>query len=134
MMNRINNKVKQFAASNWSSNQYVKKETRIPDPLYPEIPKYKARKKREPIDFEVKYHSCPFCREVLPRLDSQEVFVWRTSRVGKCPKCGARNKSGSCPACKRDTWFKKGIYKHDRFSLNCGFVGRRLKLKSPLER
>ncbi len=127
-MNLINNKIKQFAAGNWSCDQFVKKSTRIPDPLSPEISKYKVRKKRQKTDFETKYRSCPFCHKVLPLEETRKAMImWFTEkRAIKCDNCGAENKKESCPACKRDIWFKDGVYKHDRFFLNCGFVGEKL--------
>lgn len=127
-MNLVNNKMKQFAAENWGCDQFVKKSTRIPDPLCPEISKYRVRKKRRKTDFETKYHGCPFCRKVLPLMAAREMVIWfAEKRAKKCDNCGAENKNKGCPACKRDTWFKDGVYKHGQFFLNCGFVGRKLK-------
>lgn len=126
-MNLVNNKIKQFAAGNWGCDQFVKKSTRIPDPLSPEISKRRARRKRQKTDFEAKYYSCPFCHKVLPLMAAREMVIWLAEkRVKKCDNCGAENKNKGCPACKQDIWFKDGVYKHGRFFLNCGFVGRKL--------
>ncbi len=128
-MNIINNKIKQYAGGNWSSNQFVKKTTRIPDSLFLEIPKYRSRKKRRKVDFEATYNGCPFCGTVLPEEGKQKIFIWHIIYAQKCPGCRAENKINSCPACKRDSWFKDGIYKHLPF-LNCGFVGRKIENQS----
>lgn len=125
-MNLINNKIKQYAGGNWSSNQFVKKTTRIPEPLFLEIPKHRSRKKRLKVDFEARYNACPFCGTSLPEEGKRKMFIWRISYANECSKCGAKNKINGCPACKHDSWLKDGIYKHLPF-LNCGFVGQKIE-------
>ena len=126
---KINNKEKQFAAGNWGADKFVKEHTRIPNPLLPEIGKYHSKKKREKVDRDSKWHGCPFCGKILPVIKPENAaFRSRRTyrsifelRASKCD-CGAKVVKAACPACKRDTWFKHGSYKHKE-GFGCGFFG-----------
>ena len=127
MGNLINNKIKQFAGGNWGSNKFVKKNTRILDSFFPEIPRYRSQKKKREANYEAKMYGCPFCFSILPIVTRKRSLFWGDERAKTCENCGAENKDKSCPACRLDTWFKNGIYKHRPVFLNCGFVGRKLQ-------
>lgn len=133
---KINNKEKQFAAGNWSTNQFVKKHTKISDPLLRETPKHRSNKKKMKPDYEAKWHGCPFCQKALPVVRPVDTvpqpngfYRWIfEQRASKCA-CGAKIVMEACPSCKRDTWFKAGIYKHQG-NFNCGFFGKRISPKN----
>ncbi len=127
-MNLINNKVKQFAAGNWGSNKFIKKETRIPDPLQPEETQYRSRKKRtDKVDWEARYHGCPFCLNKLPIIEKNPKYLWGEKRATMC-ECGAVERANECPACHRNIWYKNGWYRHGGVfrRLGCGFYGQKL--------
>jgi len=123
----INNKEKQFAAGNWGSNKFVKRHTKIANPLIPESVKggYSKRKKHVKKLYVLPWLICPFCGKELEKLAKDKDFVFNCY-AKECKHCGAKETT-ECPACKRKTWLnKQGIYKHKYWG--CGFTGKRNKL------
>lgn len=100
-----------------------------------EIPVHGKRKKskiaKKPFRLPDSY--CPFCEQDLPELPKEEqedkYWIFRRKYVKVC-LCGARVIEKDCPACKKDVWFKDGIYKHHNKSYSwCTFEGERKILK-----
>ena len=121
---KINNKEKQSAAHNWSSNKFVKKHTKIAYPLIPEKPTGRGLKRRKHVKkpYISPWSTCPFCGNQLEKLDKDRAFVFARSAT-KCTNCDA-GEAPECPACKRTTWVnKEGLYKHKWAS--CGFSGKK---------
>jgi hypothetical protein len=138
---RVNNKEKQAVSSNWGKpKDFEQKNTNIPDPLYP-VDRHKGVKRnRKKRVFRYSDEVCPFCDRDLPRIKltgeemKQKTFyvegisiidTMRGYKINDECTCGAL-RANSCPCCKRKTWFKDGVYKHQpRHFLGCGFTGER---------
>lgn len=144
--NRINSKSQQAAAGNWGHPRpFTKKHTNVPTP--PEQSRHKGvnkkkKKKKNKRDWVKEWNSCPFCKKplllVLNQEDATKIFcqkdtifslrrtaiIWGGIHAKKCG-CGARRLTKACPCCKRNTWFKGGIYMHRRMGCGCGFEGRK---------
>ena len=132
----INNKIKQFFGGNWGSDKWTKRHTEIPKDFgYEKIrASQKKKKKKEPWMSE--RDMCPFCKKQLEidsvatekrRQDSPwGIGIFSTVRKTEC-KCGAMRVE-DCPCCHRKTWYKTGIYKHQRWG--CGFVGEKIRVSS----
>ena len=120
-MSDVNNKEKQFSGKNWGHpRKYTKKHTNIANPLIPEVPKY--RKKRRKTVGQKKclpFGACPFCEKELKQIDEEKHWIF-SSLESFCRHCGAKEVD-VCPACKRKTWIKNNLYKHQ--SHGCGFEG-----------
>ena len=123
----INNKWKQFFGKNWSSNKFVKKNTKIKD-FDSQENKHRSKKKKAKKKTFFPWVMCPFCNERLvdkfdKNTDSLRWFFSESRKLITC-KCGAKIMKESCPACNNDTWFKDGIFKHQW--MGCGFEGKKL--------
>jgi len=122
----INSKMKQSVVGNFGKPRSMEQHIKLKDfAVEPErIPnKKKPRKVKRNNISEV--FSCPFCQKELP-VDNKLPRNFVFNRVNKCPSCGAIGDQ-ECPACKKDTWLFKGIYKHQFFG--CGFEGKKLLKK-----
>lgn len=127
----INNKEKQFAGGNWSSDKWTKEHTKVSTPEDPDEVKHRSNKKKakkQPYIYPGAI--CPFCKVELPddleeiakRKSPGRALLWVLHcKVGECPKCGAKEVT-ECPACKRSSWFRQGWYQHQKWS-GCGFSG-----------
>lgn len=133
---KINHKEQRAVAGNWGHpSKFTKKNTKIPDPLYPErktkpSKKYKKKIKKQYI---LPRSICPFCKTKLRELPKEDIdssskltifFGYYYEKI--CAKCGAK-KVKDCPSCHETTWYLDKIYKHQYYG--CGFVGERLKEK-----
>ncbi len=120
----INNKMKQAVGGNWgkpqSIEQHIKLKSFIVEPG--RIPGKKKPKKIKRV-YVIEGHCCPFCQKELPK-DKSIPRNYVFNRVNKCPNCGAIGEQ-ECPACKKETWFLNGFYKHQW--MGCGFEGEKLK-------
>lgn len=127
-MGLINNKEKQAAAGNWGHpRKWLKKHTKISDPLIPQRTKGKRKKKIKKIWV---WKACPFCGKEIPidkNYISTDSLVFFKPRLKYC-ECGA--KIDECPCCKKETWLKDDIYKHYKDMFSCGFVGKKLRRKN----
>lgn len=132
MTGKITNKIKKYFGGNWGHpRRDIKKRTEIPDDFFDDKePKHHSKKKKakKPVIFEWKH--CPFCHEQLeeipadPDKEKRDVFVMiGLGKYKQQCKCGAKG-NFKCPCCKRDTWYKDGIYKHQW--MGCGFQGEKL--------
>ncbi len=115
--------MKQAVRGNWgkpqSIEQHIKLKSFAVDPE--RIPNKKKPKKIKRV-YIIEGHCCPFCHKELPKDKSlPRNFVF--NRVNKCPDCGALGEQ-ECPACKKETWFLNGMYKHQW--MGCGFEGRKI--------
>jgi len=127
----INNKEKQSVGGNWGHpRKYIKKHTKLPDPLISlGTINYglRKRKKREKKEFVSKFETCPFCQNKLSMTEgtknSNGYLLWWVHTEKWCRKCGA-SQIPECPACKKPTWLNKGgLYKHPY--MGCGFEGEK---------
>lgn len=125
---QINNKEKQFAAGNWGANKFVKKHTKIADPLFTAESKirFSKRNRRQKKPFVLPWTICPFCGKKLEVADQSNVRFFK-KYAKSCKACRAKEVP-ECPACKAKTWINsEGIYKHHPWG-GCGFTGKK---KSP---
>ncbi len=126
---KINNKIKQFFGRNWSSNKFTKKHTNIPTPIFEEETKHKSDKKykkKEKKKWVFPGDCCTFCNKELVKKKTEAKYSFLSNREKRCRNCGAK-KGKLCPACKMETWYLNGIYKHSM--VGCGFIGKKLKRK-----
>jgi len=133
----INSKIKQAVSGNWGkpkgAGQGVKlRKIEIEPPRIPNKKKKRVKKSDNPPVFD--RFCCPFCHNELPvdhayiatlkntiKVKSVGIFPgWY--RVKDCPKCKAKG-GQECPACKRETWYRTGWYKHQGHG--CGFEGKK---------
>ncbi len=121
----INNKELQAVAGNWGKPTKDEHSPRCVA-IQPEIAKHRSKKQRVKTDWEARFNGCPFCAKVLPVVAKSGGRFWMDPRAKKCRSCHARNRTGACPACKRDIWYLDGMYKHQKSSFGCGFMGRKL--------
>lgn len=129
---KINHKEQRAVAGNWGHpRKFIKKITKIADPLYPDKPiksskKYKKKVKKPYI---APYKQCPFCGnelKELPKIESKGLGFYVSIFVKyerECIKCGAKRVE-DCPCCHRHTWLLNETYKHQW--LGCGFEGEKL--------
>lgn len=120
----INNKEKQFAGGNWGTNKFIKRHTKIANPLISEVAKggHSKHKKRLKKPYLSPWSLCPFCGGKLEKLSDKD-FIFNCY-TKKCKHCGAKETT-ECPACKRKTWLnKQGIYRHKYGG--CGFTGKKI--------
>ena len=136
----INNKEKQFAGGNWSSNKWTKEHTEVKQQPELDVVPYKKPKKgkknKKKTPYVYKGHICPFCLKELPddteAMKNDPVHKWRWNifhkKVTTCPHCGAYEVT-ECPACKRETWYcpRNRWYKHIGWGM-CGFEGKKKEL------
>jgi len=85
------------------------------------------RKKKERQPYVWEGHCCPFCKAELPLVKEKVKGLARlalifTPRASEC-SCGAFEVP-SCPACKRETWYKDKIHRHNK-PYGCGFEGEK---------
>ena len=132
---KINHKEQRAVAGNWGHpSKFTKKNTNIPDPLYPERKRKPAKKYKKKIkkQYIFPYTSCPFCKAKLKELPKEDIdssskftILFGRNYEKICRKCGAKKVKG-CPCCHRSTWYLDEIYKHQ--STWCGFIGKKIKL------
>ena len=129
----INNKEKKAAGGNWGKpGKFIKKHTNIPNPLVPEVTRYKPDKKykkKEKKERVFPWAICPFCKKELKLkkgLSKEKSWYFGSEYRENCHECKATH-GKKCPCCKRATWFLNGIYKHQ--FMGCGFEGKKLNLK-----
>lgn len=134
---KITRRIQKFFGGNWGKPDKKEKDINLPNPIFPEEPIIRSKKKRKnKKPYISPYNHCPFCNTELP-LDEKRIAeekeklknrpllsIWEEMyRIETCPSCKSF-KVPICPACKRETWFNPvtRIYKHQSF-LNCGFEG-----------
>lgn len=126
---RINNKIKQFFGANWGKPKDFEHKAKIDfNELEREVPVHSKKKKRTEKKNYSSYWACPFCKEEIPIVEEeQRTRYWVFGKRAKVCNCGAKEVP-DCPACKRTTWIKDFVYKHQHWG--CGFEGERKHEKS----
>ena len=127
-MMKINNKLKQFFSGTWGSKEG--KEHKITKQDFEKIEKphvkSKPKKKKKKKPYIYKGDLCPFCKEEIPYKEKNVSHlpkweIWWRDRKDFC-ECGAVKIKEGCPACHRDTWYKKGTFIHQQRH-GCGYKG-----------
>lgn len=117
----------------WGEEKW--KKFRIKKLVLPDEERSRKAKRNRQKEKSIKkcgWHDCPFCGKELPidmakyearakEAKQRGHFVWKGMFHMNMCECGAYEIS-TCPACRNNTWFREGFYKHQRFG--CGFEGK----------
>lgn len=93
-----------------------------------EVPKPRPSglKKKPKTEWRWPASICPHCDGTLTEIDPDtRRYLSEKQFDDKCV-CGAKLEEKGCPCCKRNSWVKDGIYKHQKW-VHCGFTGERKK-------
>jgi len=124
-MTLINNKVKQFVKGNWGKPASLEQGLKLRHlDIEPQHIRGKKKKHKWKREYVYEGFCCPFCHRELPEDESKKTCRYVFNRATACPKCKAFEVK-ECPACKRNTWYWQGWYKHQG-RLGCGFEGKKL--------